>query len=233
MKAVILAGGLGTRLRPVTYEIPKPLITVKKRPIINHLIHLFLKHGINDIAVLASEGHREDFLRWQEYSKSDLPKDNITIFFEDKPHGTFGGMPILREWIGNNQFILSNGDELKEFDLQKLQEFHETHKPVGTIALVQVPNPSEYGVPILDGHKILEFLEKPTNPPSDFISSGLYILEPEVFDHADFSKDYLMIEKDIFPRLAAQGKLIGLKMENARWYDCGNFERWEKAIKEW
>ncbi|MEK7507755.1 MAG: nucleotidyltransferase family protein, partial [Patescibacteria group bacterium] len=175
MKAIILAGGLGTRLRPITYEIPKPLITVKKKPIINHLIHLFFRHGITDIAVLASEAHREDFLKWHEYSNPDLSQGNITIFFETKPRGTFGGMKLLLEWLGGEKFILSNGDELKDFDLKKLGEFHITHKPVGTIALVQVPNPSEYGVPVLEDHKIREFLEKPKNPPTDFISSGLYI----------------------------------------------------------
>ncbi len=233
MKAIILAGGLGTRLRPITYEIPKPLITVKKKPIINHLIHLFFRHGITDIAVLASEAHREDFLKWHEYSNPDLSQGNITIFFETKPRGTFGGMKLLLEWLGGEKFILSNGDELKDFDLKKLGEFHITHKPVGTIALVQVPNPSEYGVPVLEDHKIREFLEKPKNPPTDFISSGLYILEPSVFDYADFSKEYIMIEKDIFPVLAKEGKLAGLRLEGARWYDCGNLERWEKAIREW
>jgi len=233
MKAVILAGGLGTRLRPITYEIPKPLLTVKKKPIINHLIELFCRHGVGEIAVLAAEGHRNDFSRWQYAWQEELPQANISIFFEDKPRGTFGGMKLVKDWLGGEAFILSNGDELKDFDLGKLRSFHAEHKPLGTIALVQVPNPREYGVPILNGPHIKEFLEKPQNPPTDFVSSGLYILEPQVFDYADFSKENLMIEKDIFPRLAAEGKLAGLKMENSRWYDCGNLERWEKAIKEW
>lgn len=233
MKAVILAGGLGTRLRPVTYEIPKPLLPVKKRPIINHLIDLFRRYGVNSIAVLASRSHENDFLRWQESWNKDLPQGYVSIFFEEKPRGTFGGLENLKSWLANENFILSNGDELKDFDLGALRKFHEEHKPVGTIALVSVPNPHEYGVPILDSHRIKEFLEKPKISPSNFISSGLYILEPEVFNYADFSKEILMIEKDIFPQIAAAGKLAGLKLENARWYDCGNLERWEKAIKEW
>ena len=233
MKAIILAGGLGTRLHPVTLEIPKPLVPVKKKPIVNHLIDLFSRHGINEVALLVSRAHENDFVRWKNHWKDELSTKKISIFHEEKPSGTFGGVKNLRDWIGNEKFILSNGDELKDFDLQELKNFHEVHKPVATIALVKVPNPSEYGVPVLDGPRIREFLEKPENPPSNFINSGLYILEPEIFDYADLSKDFLMIEKDVFPGLAQKGKLAGCELQNSRWYDCGNLERWEKAMKEW
>jgi len=233
MKGIILAGGLGTRLRPITYEIPKPLLTVKKKPIINYLIELFLRHGIDEVGVLTARNLEKDFDLWLRNHGKDLSKAKISIFFEESPRGTFGGLEPLRDWLGDGTFVMSNGDELKDFDLGKLIDFHGANGSVGTIALVEVPNPEEYGVPILDGAKIREFLEKPKNSPSRFISSGLYILEPEVFDHADFSKDVLMIERDIFPKLAASGKLAGMKMENSRWLDCGNLERWEKAIKEW
>ena len=233
MKAIILAGGLGTRLRPITYEIPKPLLTVKKKPILNHLIDLLSRHGVNDIGVLVSRSHELDFSRWEKIWTPDLTNAKISIFFEEKPSGTFGWLKNLRDWLGEEKFILSNGDELKDFDLTALKNFHESEKPVATIALVKVPNPQEYGVPVMNSHKITEFLEKPENPPSEFINSGLYILEPSVFNYADLTQDFLMIEKDVFPKLAAEGKLIGYKFENGRWYDCGNLERWEKAIKEW
>jgi NDP-sugar pyrophosphorylase family protein len=232
MKAIILAGGMGTRLRPVTYEIPKPLLTVQKKPIINHLIDLFRKHGIEEMGILINRQHETDFERWRKTWQSELPKDT-TIFFEEKPRGTFGGLGELREWIGDKAFILSNGDELKDFDLEKLIQFHNTHKPLGTIALVKVPNPHEYGVPVLEGHYVKDFLEKPNPSPSEFISSGLYVLEPGVFDYADFSKEILMIERDIFPKMAKDKRLHGYIMEHGRWFDCGNLERWEKAIKEW
>ena len=233
MKAIILAGGLGTRLRPVTYEIPKPLLTVKKKPILNHLINLFIRHGIHEIGIVVARPHEADFLRWQKTWKGEMPDEKISIFFEEKPSGTFGWLKHLRGWLGKEKFILSNGDELKDFDLGELKTFHEKHKPVATIALVKVPNPEEYGVPVLNGHHVKEFLEKPKNPPTEFISSGLYILEPSVFDYADLTKDFLMIEKDVFPKMAAERKLLGFKVENGRWFDCGNLERWEKAIREW
>jgi len=233
MKAVILAGGLGTRLRPVTYEIPKPLLPVKKKPIINHLIGLFLRHGVSAIAILASQEHALDFERWKKTWQDELPGEKISIFFEGKPRGTFGGFENLKDWLVEERFLMVNGDDLMNVDLKRLIDFHDKYRPVGTIALVKVPNPQEYGVVVLDGHRIKEFLEKPEKPSMDLISSGLYILEPTVFNYADFSKEVLMIEKDIFPKLAAQGQLLGLHMENSRWYDCGTLERWETAIKEW
>ncbi|MEK7181161.1 MAG: nucleotidyltransferase family protein [Patescibacteria group bacterium] len=231
MKGIILAGGLGTRLRPITYEIPKPLITVKKRPIINYIIDLFRKHGISDVGVIINRQHESDFIHWQKDWQDELSK--TSLFYEEKPAGTFGWLKNLRDWIGNEKFILSNGDELKDFDLTALKNFHEKHSPVATIALVKVPNPQEYGVPVLFNHLVQDFLEKPSQPPSDFVNSGLYILEPAIFDFADLNQEFLMIEKDVFPRVAKAGKLAGMKMENSRWYDCGNLERWEKAIKEW
>jgi len=233
MKAVILVGGSGTRLRPVTYEIPKPLITVKKKPIVNHLIELFARHGVTEVALLASRSHEDDFRRWKKAWEGELPVKNISIYHEETPRGTFGGLSLLAEWIGSEDFIFSNGDELKDFDLTKIIDFHNTHKPTATIALVRVKNPHEYGVPIMDGDAIAEFLEKPQNPPSDYVSSGLYVLNPAVLKYADPARDFLMIERDVFPFLAKEKQLLGYKMENSRWYDCGTLERWEKAINEW
>src|SRR3989344_7955330 len=110
MKAVILAGGAGSRLQPVTYEIPKPLLPVKKKPIINYLAELFRAHGVDDIAVLVARSHQEDFERWQKQWAQTLPP--ITLFYEETPRGTFGGMQQLQAWLCGESFILSNGDEL-------------------------------------------------------------------------------------------------------------------------
>lgn len=234
VKAIILAGGLGTRLHPVTLEIPKPLLTVKHKPIINHLIEMFKRSGVKDVGILINKNHRHDYKWWQNRYWKELPL-GLKIHVEKIPSGTFGGLKNLQKHLNGKPFILSNGDELKDFDLRSMYDFHRRHrkKPLATIALVKVPNPSHYGVPVMKGELIREFLEKPENPPSNYISSGLYILEPEVFNYADWKKGFLMIEKDIFPKLAAAGKLVGYKVKNSRWYDCGTFERWEKAIKEW
>ncbi len=233
MKLVIQAGGSGTRLRPVTLETPKPLVTVKKKPIINHLVEFFGRYGVDDVIININKNHAEDYEWWQRRYKKQLPR-KLKIVAEPSALGTFGGFKHLKPHL-KARFVLSWGDELKDFNLTELIKAHENNPqhPVATIALVKVDDPSNYGVPIMEGNMVKEFLEKPKNPPSNFVNSGLVILEPEVFKYADFSKGFLMIEKDIYPKLAALGKLAGHKIENGRWYDCGTLERWEKAIKEW
>lgn len=237
MKAVILAGGAGTRLRPVTYEIPKPLVPVKKKPILNHLLEFFKKHDFDDVAILANREHEEDFRRWQKAWDGELPVP-IKIFYEDKPQGTFGGLrDVVRPWLGNEAFLLSNGDELKDFDLTALHDFHKKHGALATIASVGVEDARPFGIPMIEGGankgRVTHFLEKPENPPSNFINSGLYIFEPGIFEYSDPAQEYVMTEKDVFPRLASEGKLAAMQMDPSRWYECGTLERWEKAMQEW
>jgi len=102
--------------------------------------------------------------------------------------------------------------------------------------LVKVPNPEEYGVAVLNEPHIIEFLEKPQKPPTNLISSGLYLIQPEALDYFSerlkAGQEFLMIEKDLFPRLAQDRKLVAYK-SSGKWYDCGNLARWERAIKEW
>ena len=227
-KAVILAGGLGTRLFPVTKEIPKALLPVKRIPIINYLIDLFYSNGIKNIAVLIDKDFRNDFSWWK---RRYYPRKKIKIFEEKKPLGTFGGLYYFKNWISNNPFFLSNGDELKKIDLVKMIKFHQKIKPVGTIALVRVPNPQDYGVVLCEQELVQKFLEKPKNPPSKYINSGLYLLSPEIFKYHPGPK-FTMIEKDIFPKLAKEKKLAGFKFKG-KWMDTGTWERYEVAIKSW
>jgi NDP-sugar pyrophosphorylase family protein len=233
MKAVILVGGQGTRLRPITYEIPKPLVPVKKKPITNHLIELFLRHGIQDIALLASEAHRPDFMRWQKAWTGELPFEKVSIFYEETPRGTFGGFKLLRDWLGKDSFYVMNGDDVRDLDLGAMAKLHEAENAIGTVALLEVEDARQKGVVMLQGNKISQFLEKQENPPSQLINAGVYLFNPQVLDYADFNNDVVMVEKDIFPKLAALGRLAGYRMEGGRWYDCGTLEGWERAIKEW
>ncbi len=233
MKAVILAGGMGTRLRPITYEIPKPLVPVKKKPILNHLVEWALAGGAEEVAVLAARMHEADFKRWQKAWADELPFEKISIFYEEKPRGTFGGMELLRDWLGGDTFLMTNGDDLKVLNLPEMIALHRKEKALGTMALVEVPDARSKGVPLREGSRILEFLEKPENPPSNFVNAGIYILEPEIFEHVDFGSEQVSIERDVFPKLAALGRLHAYEMDAGRWYDCGTMENWERAIKEW
>ena len=233
-KAVILAGGKGTRLYPVTKEIPKPLLPVNRKPIINYLADLFYSQGIKDIAVLISKDFREEFDWWQ---KRYYPKNKIKLVEETRPLGTFGGLCFLKDWLfpplsgQARPFFMTNGDELKRIDLKKMSEFHQKLKTPATIALVEVADPHHYGVVVCKNGKVEEFLEKPKNPSSKYINSGLYLFSPEIFNYHPGPK-FLMIEKDIFPKLAKENKLAGFKFQG-KWTDCGTFKRYSEALEKW
>lgn len=230
MKAIILAGGKGTRLYPVTLETPKPLITVRKKPIINYLIELFLTQGVEDIGISINADHKEDFRWWYERWWKGQP---LQFFEETEPLGTFGGLVHARYFVDDDDFFVTNGDELKRLNLGAMREFHNRHPGEATIALVEHDRPQDYGVAEFEGKKIVRFHEKPENPPSQFISSGLYCFSPRVFDYYDFGgSQFAMLEKDLFPKLAEEEKLYGFPYQG-KWYDCGTFERWQKAIEEW
>ena len=228
IKAVILAGGLGTRLYPITYEIPKPLLPIKKKPIINYLVDLFFEQGIKEIAVLISKDFEQDFIWWK---KRYYPKKKIKFFKEKKPLGTLGGLSYLKKWISGNSFFLTNGDELKKINLKKMKDFHRKKEVLATIALVKVKNPQDYGVVICKNGIVQKFLEKPKNPPTKYINSGLYIFSPGIFDYHPGLK-FSMIEINLFPKLAKKGELAGFKF-NGKWMDTGTFSRYETAIKNW
>lgn len=238
-KAVILAGGKGTRLYPITREMPKPLLRVKRKPIINYLVDLFFSQGIKDVAVLISRDFKDDFQWWK---KRYYPKKRIKLIEEKKPLGTFGGLFLLKDWLGQNLFFLTNGDELKKIDLKKMADFHLRKQALATVALAKVADFQHYGAVVCEQGIIKKFLEKPSsskilqknknweskNYSLNYISSGLYLLSPEIFNFHPGLK-FSMIETDLFPKLAEKGKLAGFKFKG-KWIDCGTWERYEKAI---
>lgn len=228
MKGIILAGGQGTRLHPITLEIPKPLLTVKRKPIIQYLVELFRKHGVDEIFVLVNVNDIEMFERW----KKDHNNTNIELIAEDKRQGTWGGIKKYLQSDLYETFLVSNGDELKESHIGEHYTFHKKNNALVTIATVEVSNPRDYGVLVSDGEgRVLEFHYKPQNPPSPYIMSGIYIAEPELFSLQP-DKDVISFEEDILPIVIEAGRLHEFRATGA-WYDCGTFERYEKAIKEW
>jgi len=227
-KAVILAGGKGTRLYPITYEIPKPLLPVKRRPILSHLVDLFVEQGIKDIAVLIHKEFREEFEWWK---KRYHPNQKILIQEEEKHLGTLGGLWNLKNWLSKGDFFISNGDELKKIDLRKIADFHQKRPVLVTVALVKVKNPQDYGVVVCKNGIVCKFIEKPKNPPSYYISSGLYMCSPEIFEYHPGPK-FSMIETDLLPRLVKESKVGGIKFQG-KWIDCGTFQRYEEALRKW
>lgn len=227
--AVILAGGQGTRLRPVTLEIPKPLIPVQGLPIATWLVRLFVRHGVTTVSVIYPTSRKTSFEQWGLGIRNEVPE--LRLLEETEPMGTMGYL-VHEMSFADEPIFVTNGDELKGLDLSALADVHRQRSHPVTIALVRVPNPSEYGVAEMDGDRIVRFHEKPEIPPSTLISSGLYVVHPRVFRDAPRDRRFLMFERDLFPRLAKEGKLGGCPLGGA-WYDCGTMERWEKAIREW
>lgn len=226
-RAFILAGGEGTRLRPVTLEIPKPLVPVQGLPILTWQMRWFKRHGVEHITVIVPKKWAQAFENWAGGMQG------VDIWVETEPMGTMGAFAHhLVDRFGSEPAFVSNGDELKGLDLAALDAFHSKHGLLATVALISVPNPSDYGVAEMDGHRIGRFHEKPKEPPSNLVSSGLYAIDPAAFATTDKSKSFLMFEKDLFPQLAEQGMLGGCALSGP-WFDCGTLERWEKAINEW
>jgi NDP-sugar pyrophosphorylase family protein len=192
------------------------------------LVDLFFSQGIKDVAVLINESFREDFEWWK---KRYYPNQKIELFEEKKPLGTFGGLYFLKDWVSNKPFFLTNGDELKRIDLNKMSDFHQKIGSVGTVALVKVFNPQDYGVAICKSNFIKDFSEKPKNPTTQYVSSGLYLFSPEIFKYHPGPK-FLMLERNIFPKLAKEKKLAGFKFIG-KWIDCGTWERYTKAQEKW
>lgn len=229
MKGFILAAGEGTRLRPLTLEIPKPLLPVGKIPIITYLVNLYLKYGVNDIIIGVLKIHLEDFYKWRA---THFPGEKIELLVEPKPSGTF--TPIAKKinsWFSES-IVVSNGDELKELNLKEMIDWHFKKKALATVGLVKVKNPQDYGVAKINGDKISEFIEKPKNPPSSYINSGLYIMNPEIKSYYPQKAKFAMMENELFPKMAKEGKLFGYKWQG-KWMDTGTFSRYELAIRNW
>lgn len=233
MQAIILAGGLGTRLRPVTYEILKPLVPVKKKPILNHHIKFLASAGIEEIALIANISDAPEFKRWSRTWDDQVWMKKIHIVYEHERRGTFGALHATKDWLKKDAtFILSNGDSLIQFDIKAFLKAHKKFKVLVTTALVNTYNPFEYGLAVLNGHFIDHFTKNPSEANSGFISAGLYAIEPKLLDMLNEVGEQSM-ERDILPSLSLRKENAGAIMQKNRFYECGTLSRWEQAIKEW
>jgi len=225
-KAVLLVGGRGTRLRPLTDKIPKALLEVQGKVVTEHLFDLLKKYGIRD-AVLCV-GYLKNKIK-EYFGDGSKMGMNVTYIEENEPLGTAGPLKLAEKNL-KDSFIVSNGDELKDINIPRMFRLHKRKNALATIALTTVDEPSHYGVARLDGSRIIEFVEKPSNPPSNLINAGFYILEPEVIGM--IPNGFSMLEKDVFPKLAQLGRLRGFPFAG-QWFDIGNIERYKIAEKNW
>lgn len=226
-RAIILAGGKGTRMRPLTYEMPKSMIPLKGKPLIQHLIELCRKYEIREI--ILSTGYLGEKIRAHFGDGSHLGVE-IKYVEEKEEMGTAGPLNLAKQYL-KGPFLMFNGDVLSDIDLADIIRFHSEQNAIATIALTQVEDTSSFGVARLKGHRIVGFIEKPkSGEDGKLINAGVYVLEPEVLKYIPPGK--AMMERDVFPILAQEGKLFGYPFDG-QWFDTGTPEAYERAIKNW
>ncbi len=224
MKALILAGGMGTRLRPLTFSTPKPLLPLLDRPMVMHIVDSLPKEV--DTVVLAvsyMKDQLESFFREHDCGR------RVVLVNEDEPLGTGGAIRNVRQHL-DDTFLCFNGDIISSLDLRDLLAFHRRHGGIGTLSLWQVPDPSAFGVVGLDGHRIIDFQEKPApgTAISDLINAGVYVFQPELLDH--IPSGVVSLERLVFPNILDRG-LHGYRFQGY-WVDCGTPESYLRAQSE-
>ncbi len=213
MKAVIMAGGKGTRLAPLTNETPKPLMPIINKPILQYIIELLKKHGITDISM--SLGYMAGKIIETFGNGKDLGV-NLRYSIEKEPLGTAGGVKAAAENF-KEDFLVISGDAFTDYDLSELISFHKNHGKLVTIAAARVKDPSAFGVMLLNGAgKVRSFIEKPKEPLSNIASTGIYVMKSEILKK--IPDGFCDFARDVFPKIKGQ---IYAKVMNGYWSDIG------------
>ncbi len=217
MKAVILAGGLGTRLRPLTYSIPKSLVPIAGKPLIRRVIDT-LPSSV-DTVILAVSYMKEAL---EDYFRVEPCGRKVILVNETSPMGTGGALKNVAQHI-DGTFIVQNGDCVSSLDIKAMVRGHRETGGIGTLALWEVEDPSAFGVVEMErSMRIMDFQEKPSRAEakSNLINAGVYVFEPEILDY--IGKGQVSIEREVFPRILEYG-LFGHRFEGF-WVDCGTLK---------
>ena len=225
MKAVILAGGKGTRLRPYTTSFPKPLVPVGDKPILEIVIRQLALNDITDI--IMAVGHLAELI--MAYF-SDGKRFDVKIKYsrEEKPLGTVGPLILVKDEL-NETFLVMNGDVLSDIDYHKLMENHRKSGCITTIALSKRNVNVDFGVVELnEKHSITDYHEKPTI--NHFVSMGIYVFEPDIFDYIEPNKRFDL--PDLVKKLIKKGEHVNGYIHDGYWLDIGRPEDYEKACND-
>ncbi len=225
-----MAGGEGTRLRPLTSNSPKPMMPLVNNPMMEHIVTLLRQHGFDDIVVTVA--FMANHIRTYFGDGSELGV-RMVYATEEQPLGTAGSVRNAMAEL-DERFLVISGDVLTDIDLSEIVKFHEEREALATIGLCHVENPLEFGIVITKEDGAIErFLEKPSwgQVFSDTINTGIFVLEPEIFDHiaADRPVDF---SSEVFPELLAQGKPIYGAITEGYWEDVGTVEAYLRAHKD-
>lgn len=220
MKAVVLVGGQGTRLRPLTYTTPKQLLPVGRKPILERVVEHLSSHGVDE--VILSLGYQPDAFR-RCYPGGRCGSVRLRYAVEDHPLDTAGAILFASRQAGvDDTFVVVNGDVLTSLDVGALLAFHRRTSAGATIALTPVEDPSAFGVVLTGGDgRVQAFIEKPPRDqaPSNLINAGTYVFEPSVLDYIPSDRP-VSVERETFPALAAAG-LLAAMASDAEWMDVG------------
>jgi mannose-1-phosphate guanylyltransferase/phosphomannomutase len=227
VKAVVMAGGEGTRLRPLTSNQPKPMVPIVGKPCMEHIIELLLGYGFEEVIVTVA--FLPQAIR-SYFGDGEGLGVNVEYSVEESPLGTAGSVGLAADKL-DETFLVISGDALCDFDLGSLVKFHKDKGAAVTIGLKSVENPLEFGIVVTDEDgRVERFLEKPSwgQVFSDTINTGVYVLEPEVLEHVPTDRPY-DFSKELFPLLLEMGRPIyGMAMEGY-WQDIGNLDQYRQA----
>jgi mannose-1-phosphate guanylyltransferase/phosphomannomutase len=232
MQAVVMAGGEGARLRPLTINRPKPMVPIANRPVMGHIIELLKYHNIHDI--VATLQYRADDI--QNFFRDGSPVGvNMHYSVEPHPMGTAGSVKFAEQYLSRDEpFLIISGDALTDFNLTQVINFHKRVGAAVTITLSRVTTPLEYGVIIIDEFgRIERFLEKPSwgEVISDTVNTGIYVVSPEILDEIESGAN-LDFSKDLFPMLMKKGVPMYGYVANGYWCDVGNISEYQRATSD-
>jgi mannose-1-phosphate guanylyltransferase len=221
MRAVVLVGGQGTRLRPITYDIPKALVPLRNRPFMGYMLD-FLRGGGLDGAVLSLGYLPDPIQRYLGGRHQDLGRFSVDYAVEDHALGTAGGIKNAGGYLNGDTFVVVNGDVLTGMDLREAIKIHKASDALATIVLTSVEDPTAYGLVEVDHDMLVRrFLEKPAadEVTTNLVNAGVYVLEPEVLDMIPAGRE-VSIEREVFPELQARGRLRA-HISSSYWRDIG------------
>ena len=227
MKAVVMAGGEGTRLRPLTSNQPKPMVPIVGKPCMEHALDLLRKHGLTEVVVTLAFMPQAIRTYFGDGESLGLEMDYSV---EEQPLGTAGSVGLAKERL-TDTFLVISGDALCDVDLGALIETHRAKGAAVTIGLKSVDNPLEFGIVVTDEDgRVERFLEKPSwgQVFSDTINTGIYVLEPEVLRHVPDDRPY-DFSKELFPHLLEMGRPIYGHVLDGYWQDVGTLEQYRQA----
>ncbi|HDP69323.1 MAG TPA: NDP-sugar synthase [Actinobacteria bacterium] len=231
MKAIILAGGQGTRLRPLTCKAPKPMLPLVNAPFLEYIFKLLKNYDVEEVILSTSYLPGLFERRFGDGEKYGL---KLVYVEEKEPLGTAGAIKNVEEYLDDDPFVVFNGDILTNLNISQLFEYHRSKGALATLTLTSVEDPTSYGlVPINSTGEVAGFLEKPSwdEVTTDLVNAGTYILEPDVLNLIPMGENY-SFERGVFPEMVEKKEKIFGFPSNAYWLDIGTPQKYLKAHRD-